>query len=176
MCDIFQKDFKNNKKKERKKRMPLIESVSMWYFEIGFFLQYNSLKNNKNETRNKFVWCIKKILPLIYHKIYFVMTEQWSTIFHMDNNPILPPSCLSLNIIDYIWNIDYVFFKGGSGKRLWQVGKMWIFLFQYVLESSYVFLDITDLFPKCLGSNLILLLTHVVISRCFYLCFGLIFD
>lgn len=103
--------------------MPLIESVSMWYFEIGFFLQCNSLKNNKNETRNKFVWCIKKILPLIYHKIYFVMTEQWSTIFHMDNNPILPPSCLSLNIIAYIWNIDYVFLKGGSGKRLWQVGK-----------------------------------------------------
>lgn len=47
---------------------------------------------------------------------------------------------------------------------------MWIFLFQDVLESGYVFLDITDLFPKCLGSNPILLWTHVVFSKVLLSC------
>lgn len=115
--------FKKISKITKQKQCHIIESLSMWDFEIGFFLQYNSLKNNKNETRNKFVWCIQEILPLIYHKIYFLLTGQWSTIFHKDNNPILPTSCLSLNIIAYIWNINYVLLKGESVKRLWQVGK-----------------------------------------------------
>lgn len=47
---------------------------------------------------------------------------------------------------------------------------MWIFLFQDVLESSYVFLDITDLLPKCLGSNPTLLWTHVVFSKVLLSC------
>ena len=94
-----------------------------------------------------------------------MLIEQWDTVFHVGCNAVMLLSCLSLNIIAYIWNVNYVFFKGGRVKGLWQVEKMWIFSFQYVLEDSYVFLDITDLFPKCLGSNPILLLTHVVISK-----------
>lgn len=83
----------------------------------------------------------------------------------MDNNPFIPPRCLSLDIIAYRWNINYVSLEGGSVKGCGRWKKKVDIFISVHFGEHYVFLDITDLFPKCLGSNPILPLTHVVISK-----------
>lgn len=79
----------------------------------------------KQEINFYNIW--RAILPLIYHKIYFLLPEKWGTIFHMDNNPFIP-RCLSLNIIAYRWNSNRVFLERGSVKELWQVENVNIFI------------------------------------------------
>lgn len=73
----------------------------------------------------------------------------------------LPPNCFKFEHHSLSVSYQLHLLKRNSGDRLWEVKN--VSLLTCVWES--VLLDITDPLPRYLGSNPILLWTHVAISK-----------